>query len=1004
MALYNLLRRLYQLLSTTRQSNNNRHVARTLIAKHTQDFYDGFQKHVDGLYYSKQRLQQVRNERLRTLLIHAKSNSPWYKKTLAHIDVEHFTEERLNELPTINKSILMENWDAIVTDRNLTLELIEKHLKEKTDSIDALYLFDRYHVVSTGATSGKRGIFIFDWDEWLTYYTNFVRYPSYNHERTEPLLTRPQNLKIAYFFTKNITFTAFAFLKSFHVDNAKRYCFSMTAPLDQICAMLNKVQPDVLTSMPSFIYKLSQEAIAGKLKIQPTIIYVGAETHYEQFQHNIQKAWPNVHVFNTYSSTEGVIAKNCRANHDEMHLNDDFCIVEPVDANNNPVTKGVLSNKQFITNLYNYTLPLIRYESSDQLLFLNKDCDCGIQHQLIVSPGGRSEFDFIYSNNLIIKHSLFVRLLLADKNIQEYQVIQTKNGADIKLLTKGLVDKIKLQETITKHLNQAGLDKPIINIIEVKQFDYLLSGKLKRFLKLKQDELQSIKSTMSDHHFETIVTQFEEKVTLYPENTAVYLEDRQISYDALNKQVNQYARYLQRKGLSANEIVGIHMMRSFEMLIAIFAVLKAGGAFLPLDPSAPISRNQHFLHEGQVHFVIVDEDSFASAKKSYAIENLQLLNIHDDLSGESSENLNLHQDKGDLAYVMYTSGSTGSPKGVMISHSALFNRIQWMQLTFPLQSTDVLFQKTHVCFDVSVWEMFWWSIAGAGVVLLPPLREHDIKLFVQMIERYKISAIHFVPSVFHIFLNYIKDDFSIQRLQSLKYVFSSGETLDAKSVNLFNQLFQHYKTQLVNLYGPTEATIDVSYFICEKQKKYHSIPIGKAIQNIQLFVLDEHLNDTGSEPGELFISGAGLAKGYLNNPQLTHASFVDNPFLPGEKMYRTGDFVRWNNEQELMFIGRKDNQVKLHGMRIELEEVQHHLLDHPSIKDAFIVCEKIDSLDNRLVAYLIPNNKEITIDGSVIKAFLKERIPSYMIPEHYVWLAAFPIKANGKIDKEKLTD
>lgn len=500
--------------------------------------------------------------------------------------------------------------------------------------------------------------------------------------------------------------------------------------------------------------------------------------------------------------------------------------------------------------------------------------------------------------------------------------------------------------------------------------------------------------------FATISSLFEEQVKKHPKNAAIYLDNEVISYDTLNKKANQYARYLQHKGVQLNDIVAIQLTRSFEFFLAIFAVLKAGGAYLPLDPFAPEARNQTIITDGQIKFIIVDGPELLT---KHSRNNLQVVNIHEEVNHELSHNLNTLINPNNLAYVMYTSGTTGTPKGVMISHEALVNRILWMQKVFPIQAQDVLFQKTHTCFDISVWESWWWSITGASVVFLPPKKEHDIKLFIQMIEQYQISAIHFVPSVLRIFLDYIKQDFLITRLKTLKYLFAGGEVLDARSVNLFNKLFKDQKTQIANLYGPTEATIDVSYFICEKQKRYRKIPIGKPIQNIQLFVLDEQLKKTGSKPGELFISGVGLAKGYLNNSELTQNAFLNNPYLSEKKMYRTGDIVYWNKNNELIFLGRKDDQVKVHGIRIELEEIQYHLLEHPAIQEAVIICEKINYLDPQLIVFLVANTSFLKLSPAEIKAFLKTRLPIYMIPEQYIYITTLPLKENGKVDKIKLS-
>lgn len=463
---------------------SNRLMADKLMTLKKQQYLEGIQAHYNSLYDSKATLQKLRNQRLQALLRYVSLYSPWYRKQLTHINIAKFTEERLSELPTMNKDILMQNWDEIVTDRNLTLDLVKDHIEKKNDDISTLFLFDRYHALTTGGSSGKPGVFIFNGDEWNIFYSCFTRYALYNHERTQQLINPTRKVTIAYVATLNTSFALYSFAKIFKSDITNPVYIPRTLPLHQIISRLNQAQPHILSSFPSAIYQLCQEARDGRLKIKPGIIFVASEPLYRSVHLFIRETWPDVNVFNVYGSTEGVTAFSCRSNHDELHLNDDFCIVEPIDEFNKPVPKDVLSKRQYITNLYNYTLPVIRYECSDHLIFLNKKCDCGIQHQLIVAPEGRSEFDFIYAGNLIIDHSLFLEALLAEENIREYQVIQTIEGANIKILTKGPVNTIQLKNVISTCLDNAGLRQPKINITEVGQFEYPLSSKLRRFLKI----------------------------------------------------------------------------------------------------------------------------------------------------------------------------------------------------------------------------------------------------------------------------------------------------------------------------------------------------------------------------------------------------------------------------------------------------------------------------------------------------------------------------------------
>ncbi|WP_133128464.1 phenylacetate--CoA ligase family protein [Legionella nagasakiensis] len=489
MSFFRFLNKLNHLFNRIYEKNYRSITPHELILHHIRDFEKQFQKNQEALHYSKEILQDLINKRLRALLLHAKSKSPWYKKTLAKINIENFTKERLDELPTINKTILMENWDAIVTNPKLSLALVEKHMSQKNDRLNTLYLFSNYHVVATGGSSGKRGIFIYDWDEWIAFHTAFIRFPLYNNERTQIVTTKLNaNSKTVSLFVTNTATAGYALAKTFWGHNENVYFLPMAVtPLNTVIARLNQILPDILTAAPSYIHKVCQLVQKGQIKIEPKIIFVGGEPLFEQTLTLIKETWPKVDIFNLFGCTEGMVGLNCRANMDEMHLNDDQCIIEPLDEQSRPVDKGIMASKVYITNLYNYTLPLIRYENSDEILFLNKTCDCGIQHQLIKAPKGRPGCDFNYPGNIFVHHSLFLGVLLPEKNIQEYQVEQTIDGVNIKIVTTGFINKLQLQENICLRLSKVGLLDAKIKIIEVPEIIYLHSGKLNRFIPLKSN-------------------------------------------------------------------------------------------------------------------------------------------------------------------------------------------------------------------------------------------------------------------------------------------------------------------------------------------------------------------------------------------------------------------------------------------------------------------------------------------------------------------------------------
>jgi surfactin family lipopeptide synthetase A len=356
----------------------------------------------------------------------------------------------------------------------------------------------------------------------------------------------------------------------------------------------------------------------------------------------------------------------------------------------------------------------------------------------------------------------------------------------------------------------------------------------------------------------------------------------------------------------------------------------------------------------------------------------------------------------DLAYVIYTSGSTGKPKGVMIEHRPVINRLHWMQSVYPIDSRDVLLQKTSVCFDVSVWELFWWALEGATLCLLQPLGEKIPQVLIETVRKHKVSVLHFVPSMLNVFIEYLdgKPDKVPSALSSLRHVFASGEALVPAHVRKFNEIIgQNTGCRLTNLYGPTEATVDVTFFDCPAQGDLDRVPIGRPIQNIRAYIIKDGREMPVGETGELCLAGVGLARGYLNNPELTRERFVEHPARPGERIYRTGDVARWLPDGNLEYLGREDDQIKIRGLRIELGEIENTIRVFPGIADCVVTAKKYSESITLIAAYLVC---KLDVDLEALKRHLRRYLPEYMVPVHFENLSRLPLSPNGKVDKKAL--
>lgn len=488
-----------------------------------------------------------------------------------------------------------------------------------------------------------------------------------------------------------------------------------------------------------------------------------------------------------------------------------------------------------------------------------------------------------------------------------------------------------------------------------------------------------------------LVTRFELLAHNTPDATAVLFENKAISYAELNQYADTIAKAIVTSG-KKTEIVGIYLERSVEMVAAIIGIQKVG-AYLPLDPGQPTARIEKICTQSSVE-IIVTSSKFQSTFDKIPVMTIDVESLR---SQPTMEFQCKKPDPDQSAYVIYTSGSTGEPKGVVVSHQALINRIDWMQQMYGLQSTDKVLQKTPYTFDVSVWEFMWPLSIGATLVVAAPEIHKDPFDLMNCIRENEITVLHFVPSALQAFLSIHNRPGE----HSMRKVFCSGEALTYGQINLFSKAFP--QVELHNLYGPTEAAIDVTYWDCSNANASDSVspPIGRPIQNMQCLILNNGKLAPIGMPGELFLSGIGLADGYLNQLALTEKAFVDNPFHQDrqlyKRMYKTGDLARYLPSGEIEYLGRNDHQVKIRGNRIELSEI-----DIALEKTGFVQHTLTLKIEEKLVAFVIPLKATEAALDSLLRNQMKQLLPDYMIPHHFVTINEFPITSNGKTDRKKL--
>ncbi|WP_245870212.1 amino acid adenylation domain-containing protein [Teichococcus rhizosphaerae] len=465
-----------------------------------------------------------------------------------------------------------------------------------------------------------------------------------------------------------------------------------------------------------------------------------------------------------------------------------------------------------------------------------------------------------------------------------------------------------------------------------------------------------------------------------PDATALRFGGEAMSYATLDRRSAALAAALAVRGIGAGDLVAVALERSPELVVALLGVMRAGAAYLPLDPAHPADRLARILDSARPRLAL------AATALPGAVETLP-----PDLWPGTGDAPNGPKPE-DAAYAIYTSGSTGEPKGAVIQHRAIVNRLEWMRRHYGFTARDRILQKTAATFDVSVWEFFLPLLCGATLVLAPPGAQRDPAAIAGLIREEGITTAHFVPSMLAAFLAH-----PAARGLEMRRVFCSGEALTAELRDRFHATL---RAELHNLYGPTEAAVDVTWWDASAGDTSNPLPIGFPVWNTRLYVLDAALRPVpAGVTGHLFIAGVQLAREYLGRPDLTARAFIPDPFHPGERMYRTGDLARFREDGAILYLGRSDGQVKLRGFRIELGEIEAALGASPMVAQARVIAREDRAGDRRLVAYVVPQEGH---DPAALRAHLAARLPDYMLPAALVPMASLPVNSSGKLDRAAL--
>ncbi|HVK58526.1 MAG TPA: amino acid adenylation domain-containing protein, partial [Candidatus Kapabacteria bacterium] len=512
---------------------------------------------------------------------------------------------------------------------------------------------------------------------------------------------------------------------------------------------------------------------------------------------------------------------------------------------------------------------------------------------------------------------------------------------------------------------------------------------------------KTLRASSFSFNASTLCEAFQVQANKRPDSLAIVCGEERLTYGELNRRANQLARVLIKSGLRPGTLAGIFMDRSPRTVIAILGILKAGGAYVPIDPVYPDERALWMLTDS-ASVAVVTESSLSPRLNGYKGQLICLDEDYKSIAEENGETPAVSQSRQSPAYAIYTSGSTGQPKGVLVTHHNVLRLFESTQHWFRFTQNDVWSLFHSFAFDFSVWELWGGLLYGGTVVVVPYLTARDPSAFYELLAREEVSVLSQTPSAFRQLM--WAEEKASAKYPGLRYVIFGGEALELQSLRPWFDSHKNSATQLVNMYGITETTVHVTYRVITPQDldENRGSVIGEPIPDLTIHLLDERGNEVpAGTAGEIYVGGEGVALGYLNRPDLTSQKFVKDCFTKqaGARLYRSGDLARRLPGGDLEYLGRIDQQVKIHGFRIELGEIESVLNLHPSVRECAVICD--DSAgDKRLLAYVVPRGK--TPSFNELRDFAAKRLPAYMLPRRVIMLDEIPLTVNGKVNRKAL--